>query len=327
MALPEDIAKYRDRYKGGWDAIRAERFERQKKLGVAPAATLSKLEPQIIAPSGKASDLEILGPGELRHAAAWDSLTPEQKAFQAEKFAIHAAMIDRMDREIGRILDQIRAMNAMDNTIVLFLSDNGGSAEVMVRGDGHDRAAPMGSAKTHLCIGPGWSSVSNTPFRRHKIWVHEGGISTPLIVNWPKGIAAKGEIRHTAGHVIDLAPTLLELAGGKAGMIEGAPLMPGKSLVPALAKDVTIDREYLYFSHVGNRALRMGDYKVVSAVDNENKWELFNLAADRNEENNLADKEPERLKTMVAKWEAVNAEYEAQYKQAVPNAAAKRKGK
>ena len=129
--------------------------------------------------------------------------------------AIHAAMIDRMDREIGRVLDHLRAMKAFDNTVIFFLSDNGASAEIMVRGEGHDPDARVGSAKTYLCLGPGFSSAANTPFRRHKTWVHEGGISTPFIVHWPAGIAAKNELRSTATHVIDIAPTVLELAGAK----------------------------------------------------------------------------------------------------------------
>ena len=129
--------------------------------------------------------------------------------------AVHAAMVDRMDREIGRVLAQVKAMGALDNTLVFFLSDNGASAEMMVRGDGHDPHAERGTGATFLCIGPGWSSLANTPFRRHKTWVHEGGISTPLIVHWPKGIAARGEMRHTPGHVIDFVPTILEAAGGK----------------------------------------------------------------------------------------------------------------
>ncbi|QOV90558.1 arylsulfatase [Humisphaera borealis] len=327
QALPEDIARYRERYRKGWDVLRAERYERQQKMGISTCA-LSKPEPQIIAPSGKASDLDIYGPAELRYAANWNDLTPEQKEFQATKFAIHAAMIDRMDREIGRVLDQIRAMSAMENTIIFFLSDNGASAEVMIRADGHDPAAPMGSAATHLCLGPGGSTVSNTPFRRHKIWVHEGGISTPLIVHWPKGIAARGEVRHAVGHVIDLVPTILTLAGGQAEGPTGAPPLPGRSLLPALAKDVPIERDYLYFSHVGNRALRVGDYKVVSAVVDDNRWELYNIATDRNEEKDLAAAEPDRLKQMVAKWEAVNTGYLAEYSKAVPNPVRKRgKGK
>ncbi len=127
---------------------------------------------------------------------------------------IHAAMVDRMDREIGkRVLAQIRKMGAFEDTLIVFLSDNGASAEIMVRDDGHDPTAPPGSAATHLCLGPGWSTVANTPFRRHKTWVHEGGISTPLIVHWPRGISARGELRADPGHVIDIVPTIRELAG------------------------------------------------------------------------------------------------------------------
>ena len=158
--------------------------------------------------------LKALGPAEVERPVPWSTLTDEQRAFQATKMAIHAAMVDRMDQEIGRVLDQIRAMGAFEDTLIVFLSDNGASAEIMVRDDGHDPSAPMGSARSHLCLGPGWSTVANTPFRRHKTWVHEGGIATPLIVHWPRGIAARGELRHDPGHVIDLVPTILEAAGG-----------------------------------------------------------------------------------------------------------------
>ena len=119
------------------------------------------------------------------------------------KMAIHAAMIDRMDQEIGKLVAQVKKMAAQENTLILFLSDNGASAEIMVRGDGHDPMAAPGSAATHLCLGAGWSTVANTPFRRHKVWVHEGGIATPLIVHWPKGIKARGQLRREPGHVID----------------------------------------------------------------------------------------------------------------------------
>ena len=140
--------------------------------------------------------------------------------------AIHAAMVDRMDREIGRVLDQLRTMGVFDDTLIFFLSDNGASAEIMVRDDGHDPAAPAGSSATHLCLGPGWSTVANTPFRRHKTWVHEGGISTPLIVHWPKGISARGELRRDPGHVIDLVPTIRELAGTAPTRIRAGPPCP-----------------------------------------------------------------------------------------------------
>ncbi len=322
QALPEDIAKYKDTYLKGWLATRAVRFERQQQMGLM-ATTLSDPEPQIVAPSGKASDLEILGPGEARHAVPWESLTDEQKQFQATKQAIHAAMIDRMDREIGRVLEQLRAMNVLDNTLILFLSDNGASAEIMVRGGGHDQTVPMGSAASYLCLGPGGSTVSNTPFRRHKIWVHEGGISTPFIAHWPQGIAAKGELRHTPGHVIDVVPMLLALAGdAKPVMPENAPPFPGRSLSSAFAKDGTISRDYLFFNHSGNRALREGDWKIVSAADNGDAWELYDLNLDRAESHNLATKEPERVKAMAARWEKLQAEFE---QQAGPKPEAKKK--
>ena len=170
--------------------------------------------------------LETLGPGEVNRPVPWGTLTDTQRAFQAKKMDIHAAMVDRMDREIGRVLEQIRAMGAFENTLIFFMSDNGASAEIMVRDDGHDRSAPAGSAATHLCLGPGWSTVANTPFRRHKTWVHEGGIATPLVVHWPKGIAARGEIRHDPGHLIDLVPTILEVAGARRAM---TPRTPGPS--------------------------------------------------------------------------------------------------
>ena len=116
--------------------------------------------------------------------------------------AIHAAMIDRMDREIGRVLSQLRAMDAFDNTVVFFLSDNGASAERIQRGDGHDGAAPPGSWRSYLCIETGWSNLANTPLRRHKIWVHEGGVATPLVAHWPNGIGARGELRHDVTHAV-----------------------------------------------------------------------------------------------------------------------------
>lgn len=325
QASQEDIAIYKDTYLKGWSATRAARFERQKKMGLV-STTLSDPEAQITAPSGKPSDLEILGPGETRHAVPWDTLTDEQKQFQATKQAIHAAMIDRMDREIGRVLEQLKTMNAFENTLILFLSDNGASAEIMVRGGGHDMAAQPGAAESYLCLGPGGSTVSNTPFRRHKIWVHEGGISTPFIAHWPKGITARGDLRHTPAHVIDLAPTLIELAGGmRSVMPEAAPPFPGRNLYPAFAKDETLDRDYLFFNHSGNRALREGDWKIVSAADNGNAWELYDLGKDRAESNDLAGKESERVKVMAARWEKLQAEFEAQAGPK-PDNAGKKKG-
>lgn len=141
----------------------------------------------------------------------WNELTPAQQEFQADKMAIHAAMVDRMDQEIGRLLQQIRDMGQMDNTVVMIMSDNGCSAEKMVSDDGYDPTVSTGSAATHLCLSPGWSTVSNTPFRRHKTWVHEGRIATPMIVHGP-GVHAPGSVRHDPGRLIDVWPTLTQLA-------------------------------------------------------------------------------------------------------------------
>ena len=153
-------------------------------------------------------------------------------------------------------------LGVFDNTLILFLSDNGASAEMMVRDDGHDPKAEPGSAATHLCLGPGWSSTANTPLRRHKTWVHEGGISTPLVVHWPKGIAAHGQLRHNPGHLIDIVPTLLEVAGSKpAATWKGQPVPPppGKSLVPVFTGDNSVGHEYLWWCHEDNRAVRVGE--------------------------------------------------------------------
>jgi len=309
QAPPEDIARYRDRYLTGWEAVRAERYRRQKTLGVLDCA-LSPPEPLIRAPSGELGVEKEIDPGEIAYALPWDSLTDTQKRFQATKMAIHAAMVDRLDRESGRVLDQIKAMGAFENTLVIFLSDNGASAEILVRGDGHDPSAEPGSAGSFLCLGPGWSTASNTPFRRHKIWVHEGGISTPLIVHWPKGIPARGELRHDVGHVIDLVPTLMEVAGlPSQEPPAGAPALPGRSLVPAFARDGAVNRDFLFWHHQGNRALRMGDWKIVSARDDADKWCLYNLAKDRAESNDLAATQADRLNQLATRWQELENRY------------------
>ena len=189
---------------------------------------MSDVERTVGPPYDHPDALKILGAGEIDRPLPWVSLTEKQRAFQAIKMSIHAAMIDRMDREIGRVLDQLRAMGVLDDTLILFLSDNGASAEIMVRDDGHDPTAPAGSWATHLCLGPGWSTVANTPFRRHKTWVHEGGIATPFIVHWPRGIRARGELRRDPGHVIDVVPTTLELAGTSPLASAQAPEAPAR---------------------------------------------------------------------------------------------------
>ena len=194
-------------------------------------------------------------------------------------------------------------MGAWDDTLVFFLSDNGASAEIMVRGDGHDPRAEAGSGATYLSIGPGWSSLANTPFRRHKTWVHEGGISTPLIVHWPRGISARNELRTNPTHFIDVVPTVLEVAGGELpATYDGKPVppRPGKSLVPVFARDGTVPHESLWWLHEGNRAIRVGDWKLVAAKDDP--WELYDLAVDRSEMNNLATAHPDKVQALAQRW-------------------------
>ena len=307
-ALPEDIAIYEDTYDVGWEVIRQQRWARMKELGVVdtnavaePSAPERKLGP----PYHFDDAYEILGPGEVRTPLPWEDLTREQKEFQATKMAIHAAMIHRMDIEIGRIFDQIKSMGEWDNTMVMFLSDNGASAEIMVRADGHDPEAPLGSAPTYLCLGPGWSTTCNTPFRRHKTWTHEGGTATPFIVSWPEGIKARGEARNNPGHVIDVVPTMLELAG--AAPHPDAPPSPGKSLMPVFEKDGTVDHDQFWWYHDDHRAIRVGDWKAV-ALSGE-PWELYDLSNDRGEMNNLEKSQPKILQQLVEAWEATTEEF------------------
>jgi arylsulfatase len=318
-ALPQDIAKYRDKYLAGWEALRTSRFERQKAMGITNT-TLSALEREVGPPYAFPDAMKKLGAGEVNRPLPWAELTDEQRRFQATKMAIHAAMVDRMDQEIGRIIAQLKAMGAYENTLILFASDNGASAEIMVRNGGHDPQAEMGSAETFLCLGPGFSSAANTPHRRHKTWVHEGGISTPLIASWPAGIAAHGELRHTPGHVVDIVPTILELAGLQKPADwkgEAMPPAPGKSLVAALKSDITIERPSLWWLHEDNKAIRVGDFKLVAAKGDA--WELYDLKTDRAEQNNLAAKMPEKAKELADLWQKQTDEYTALAKLTAPD--------
>lgn len=314
-----DIARYRKKYLDGWDAMRNARWNRLKELKIG-GTSLAAIERDLGPPYPFPEAIKKLGPNELNRPLPWKDLTVEQREFQANKMAIHAAMVDRMDREIGRVLAQLRAMDALDNTLVFFLSDNGASAEIMVRGDGHDPHAECGTGATFLSIGPGWSSLANTPFRRHKTWVHEGGISTPLIVHWPKGIAVRGELRHTPGHLIDLVPTILEAVGGKRFEKWGGqpvPSAPGKSLLPLFAKDGMIVHDSVWWLHEGNRALRVGDWKIVAA-GKDSQWELYDLTSDRSESKNLAKEKPEKVIELAAIWTKQFEEYSALAKNDLP---------
>jgi len=314
LQAPEDwIARYIERYRVGWEVIRQNRWQRLSQLGVVNHR-LPSLELDVGPPYHFPESLKKLGPGEVDRPLPWADLTDEQRDFQATKMAIHAAMIEYMDHEIGRVLDQLRSTETLDETLIIFLSDNGASSELMVRGDGHDPTAPMGSAGSYLCLGPGWSTAANTPFRRHKTWVHEGGISTPLIVHWPNGITARGEWRSTPGHVIDVVPTILELAGGAGPESwEGslAPPLPGRSLVQVFRRDSTEARAYLWWLHDGNRAIRVGDWKLVSD-GKRGSWELYDLKSDRGESTNLIEQFSEQARELEELWTRKLAAFEEQ---------------
>ena len=308
--LPEDIARYETQYQRDWAEVRTERWKRQKRVGLIQG-DLSAVERNLGPPYAFPDAIKKLGPGEVNRPLAWGDLTQTQQDFQAMKMAIHAAMIDRLDRELGKVLDQIRDMDAWDSTLILFLSDNGASAEIMVRDDGHDPNAPLGSAATYLCLGPGWSTTCNTPFRRHKTWVHEGGIATPLIAHWPDEIKARGQIVHQPGHVIDLVPTLFEITGVKghgAGKDHDPPMRPGRSLMNAMVGSTRIQPRELWWNHDGNRAIRSGNWKLVAAGEGE-AWELYDLVHDRSEQKDLAATNTKQTQRLADRWEALQLQF------------------
>jgi len=287
-AKPADIEKYRGKYVDGWDKVRAARFARQQSIGLFPTET--KLSPRDPV------------------AQAWDDLSAEERAEHEQRMEVHAAMVDCMDHGIGRVLAAVDKLGATDNTLVLFLSDNGASAEALDSwpnpARGHKPGSVIGTAESHRCLEVGWATAANTPFRMHKMWAHEGGISTPLIAAWPRGIAARGELTKQVSHVIDLLPTFIDLAGEKYPQKLGdRELRPpdGQSLAPAFAGAAPVART-LGWEHEGNRGLRSDDWKLVATYRGE--WELYNLATDRTETHNLAAEEPDRTRKLAETWQA-----------------------
>ena len=316
QALAEDIAKYKDRFAEGWDTARERKHARMRRMGLIDCS-LAPLEPNMWT-RWNTPDEELfakIGKGEVTRAVPWSSLTTEQKEFQRAKMAIHAAMITRMDLEIGKLLRQVEAMGATRDTVVIFLSDNGASSEQLIRGDGHDASAPLGSARTFLGLGPGWSSCSNAPFRLHKSWVNEGGIASPLIVHWPAGIRDRNQLRHDPCHFVDIVPTIVDLAGGKA-TAEGGPPLAGRSIAPAFQKDGAAPHEFIYFNHNNNRAIRKGDWKLI-ATGTEGPWELYDLKRDRSEQHDLAASQPDRVNQLAGLWQDRDTEY-ARVREAAP---------
>jgi len=320
LHAPQEIVdKYKPIYQQGWDRIRQQRWNKLKQLGLArDLQRPSDIETDIGPPYHFPEALQKLGTGELNRPLPWEQLSAQQKAFQADKMAVHAAMIEAMDSQIGRIFDFIKQDPARwENTLVLFLSDNGASAEIMVRGDGHNPNAAAGSAESYLCLGPGWSSVSNTPFRRHKTWVHEGGIATPMIAHWPAGIQSDPNPVSTPYHVIDIAPTILALASKHAGteFESPDPKFPGLSFAKEFQEQANrasrTESRVLWWQHEANRALRDGNLKIV-ASGKDSPWELYDLAQDRAETENLATQRPQELERLAKTWNELTEQFRLQ---------------
>ena len=305
-AKPADVEKYAGTYTVGWDRLREQRLARQVELGLFPTGT--PLSPR----SGFATRKDFHRTGEN---PAWDTLPADRRADLARRMAVYAAMVTSMDHNIGRVLDNLTAHGELDNTLVLFLSDNGACAEWdpfgFDEGSGPkntlhtgDRLAAMGGPKTYHSYGSGWANAGNTPFRLYKHDCHEGGIRTPLIAHWPAGFAAKGEFRDQPGHIIDVMATCVDVCrAAYPATRDGTAVTPmeGASLAPTFAGR-PLPRDILAWEHEGNRAVRDGKWKLVAKAGGP--WELYDLDADRVELHDLAATAPDRVTALAAKWDA-----------------------
>jgi len=283
QAPADEIAKFRGKYKIGWDKLREQRHARQKELGVVDKSWALSPRPPAV--------------------AAWDSLSEAQKDRFDNIMAIYAACVAHIDTSVGRLVAALKERGVLDNTLILFLSDNGGNAESGPKG--RLEGDCPGAAYSTVYCGQSWATLENTPFRRYKHFNHEGGIATPLIAHWPAGIPARGELRQQPGHLVDVMATCVDLAGAKYPTeYHGQAIQPmeGRSLTPAFANQ-PIQRDALYWEHEGNAAVRVGDWKLVR-LGREGPWELYNLKTDRTELHDLAAAEPERAKELAAKWDA-----------------------
>lgn len=306
------IAKYETMYRTkGWDAIRADRLARQKKLGLVPADL--KLPPRDIVP---ANFINRQTGWADKAIPAWDSLPEDRRADLARRMAVYAAAMDIMDQNIGRVTAHLKKTGEMDNTIIVFLSDNGGCAEwdpygfdqldspknILHTGDALKK---VGGPDSYISYGSGWANVSNTPWRLFKHYAEEGGIRTPMIVHWPKGLKTKpGALTTQTGYITDFMPTLVELCGAKYPAERNGVAIPpteGESLVPIFQGKSPKPRT-LCVEHEGNRMVREGDWKLVAHTGHP--WELYDLAKDPAETRDLAAREPDRVQKMSADWQA-----------------------
>ncbi len=285
MAPAELIAKHRGKYKAGWDQLRETRYRRQIAMGLIDARW-------------------PLSPREA-DSPAWDSLSDEARDRFDHQMAVYAAMIEAIDISMGTLVRGLEARGVLDNTLILFLSDNGANAESGP--DGRFEGVPQGGPNSNLYLGMNWAALSNTPFRRFKHFTHEGGIASPLIVHWPRGIDVnrRNTLVHQPAHLIDVMPTVLDVTGvAYPQEYRGKAIQPmeGVSLRPAFAGGAVTRMQPLFWEHEGNRAIRSGDWKLVSTYPNP--WELYDMAADRVERNNLAASRPDLVNTLAAEWDA-----------------------
>ena len=285
MAPDEDIAKFRGRYMAGWDELRKRRHRRQIEMGLVDAKW----------PLTQRAD----------DSPAWNTLRPEEQARFDHMMAIYAAMIHAMDRSVGTLVDGLNQRGLLDNTLVLFLSDNGGNAETGP--NGLYQGEKPGGPHSNVFLGQNWATLNNTPFRKWKHYVHEGGSATPLVAHWPDGIdqALHGKLNHQPGHVIDLMPTVLDLIGAEyPARYHGKAIEPmeGVSLRPAFSAERFERAQPIFFNHEDNRAVRDGRWKLVAL--REKPWELYDLQSDRTESHDLASQHPDRVAAMSAQYDA-----------------------
>ncbi len=307
--------KYDEIYLRGWDVLREERFERMKRLGLINGEHW-RLTPRSIVPVDR-DDVANGFPGEEN--PAWDSLDDNRRRDLARRMAVFAAMVETVDQGVGRIVEHLKSTGDFDNTLILFLSDNGACYEWGPFGfDGQSRRGEtilhkgddlrkIGGRGTHHSYGSAWANLGNTPLRLYKHFTHEGGISTPFIAHWPKGIGSPNRWIRDPAHVMDIMPTILKSTGATYPVTYGGNTITpaeGTSLLPAM-RGQSLPERLIGFDHQGAHALRQGDWKLVwsKRMPHEIQWELYNLAEDRCETNDLADTHPDRVEAMAAEWE------------------------
>ncbi len=286
LQVPQaDIDRYRGKYKVDWDTLREARHKRQIEMGLVDAKwPLTERPPGV---------------------PDWNTLSDEDKDRFDNIMAVYAAMIDRLDHSVGKLIAGLKERGVLDNTVVLLMCDNGGNAESGPRG--RLEGANPGGPKSTVFLGQCWATLANTPFWRYKHFTHEGGIATPLIVHWPAGIDAQrdGKLEPQPGHLVDIMPTVVELCGAKYPTeYHGHSIQPvaGTSLVPAIAGKPIDRKKPIYFAHEGNRAVRDGKWKLVMKF--KGPWELYDMEADRTERHDLLAQEPEVATRLIHEWES-----------------------